>query len=69
MRKQIEKIVKDNYHVGDAKEAANKIVDLFCEEKLLKGLVEPKDFNKWSTEKRLGYYLALKHVKQIITLK
>jgi len=66
MRKQIEKIIKANYLVGDAKEAANKIVDLFCESKMFKGLAKPKHWDNWTIEKQLGYHLALRHVKQII---
>jgi len=66
MKKEIEKIISANYLVGDAKEAANKIIDLLCKKVIMKDTNQPKHWDNWTIEKQLGYYLALKHLKQMI---
>ena len=66
MRKEIEKIVQENYLVGDAKVAVHKILMFLIEKVIMNDANKPEHWDDWTIERQEGYVLALRYLKQMI---
>ena len=66
MRKEIAHIIRANYQVGDAEEAANDIVELLLKKVIMSDENQPRWWDNWTIERQEGYILALRYLKGAI---
>ena len=66
MKKEIEKIVRANYLVGDTGEAVHKIVQLLISKVIMNDTNKPEHWDDWTIERQTGYVLALRYLKGAI---